>query len=238
MSNPRTLTGEESNLKAMETSKRSSQSKQKICTLQSLTRTETNIKRTSSKSPKKSPKKDNQPSESTTTRTKRALKEITNIPTPSPIRKKKKPSEHVLLGESKESEIEGRENREVREFRKSLSNSVIHSLEQSYERDNDISIITEVIAAVPSITFARDMIGTIGQKKFSSQFLERRAISAFDDFLSWLTFNETQRVTLQRVQFEKADIIMSSTELTLRIWFTRRNEIRKKSPRKNHLSRI
>lgn len=192
-------------------------SKKQICALQSLRNNKTIDKPTS-------------------TRTKRTLKEITNISSVAPSIKKKKSTQHIVLENSNEENSETKTDSEITKVRKSLSISIIQNLKQLYERDSDISIITEVTTVVPTITFAREVIGTIGNPKFSSQFLERRTVSTTEEFLSWLQITDLQRSILQKVQFQKADIIMSSTDLTLRVWFTRLERKKILSPKK-HVSR-
>jgi hypothetical protein len=49
--------------------------------------------------------------------------------------------------------------------------------------------------------------------------------------MSWMKVEESHRTSvLKKVQFEKADVIMSSTELTIRVWLTRKSQITTNSP--------
>jgi hypothetical protein len=145
---------------------------------------------------------------------KRALKEITNINSTNESQKKPK----KVIKESEEEQSAS----DIREFLVLLSNSLLRALGEAYEQNkNEASIITEVTVRVSSLLFARQAFGSLGNVKFSSEFLERRALTSREDFMSWLTSDESHRSTLEKIQFEKGDIIMSSTELTMRIWYTR-----------------
>jgi hypothetical protein len=171
-------------------------------------------------------------------RQKRALKEITNIPKKK-RNQKRLSDDQITLSQTTipfedpqvhESTDLGRkrsfqqQDSEILEFQRTVSNSLFHSIQQIYERDTEVSIITEVTVGVPSIRFAREVFTNIGNTKFSSQFLERRAISSSQEFMSWMKLAESHQSVMKNVQFEKADVIMSSTELTLRVWLTRSNQ--------------
>jgi hypothetical protein len=174
----------------------------------------------------------------TSSRQKRALQEITNVPKQKRQGKKNRAStddsEDVKEVEQVNESTKKRspqQDPEIFGFQRTLSNSLIQSIKQVYERDDEISIITDVTVSVPSILFAREAFATIGTTKFSSQFLERRAISSSEEFMSWMKVEESHRTSvLKKVQFEKADVIMSSTELTIRVWLTRKSQITTNSP--------
>jgi hypothetical protein len=146
---------------------------------------------------------------------KRALQEITNINIVSEGQKKVK-------NENKTNTEEGQDTTGITEFKVLISNYLLNALENGYENDkNESSIITEVTNHVASLPFAREVFGSLGTIKFASDFLERRTITSQQDFMSWLISRVSHRSILDKIQFEKGDIIMSSTEITMRIWYTR-----------------